>query len=188
MQAERDFYEPRPASKLIATLAASFLLASLETARLRRISLLPTALCRISRAGPIRPRILARREPSADRASPLSEKLGKSGGVIRPPANIAPDMAVRPPTPIPGPPGSSRLPARPEEIPRLYRSEGRGGDVHTRRTGAHRSHRRARSQNHGRVPVMRGPASEITTWAAEIRERRPSRGELEALIDATCGS
>ena len=78
-------------------------------------------------------------------SEPLSEKLDKSGGVIRPPANIAPDMTVRAPTPIPGPRGSSRLPARPEETPRLYRSEGRGGDVHTRRAGAHRSHRRARS-------------------------------------------
>jgi len=37
-------------------------------------------------------------------------------------------------------------------------------------------------------PSCAGRASEITTWAAEIRERRPSRGELEALIDATCGS
>ena len=37
-------------------------------------------------------------------------------------------------------------------------------------------------------PSCASRASEITTWAAEIRERRPSRGELEALIDATCGS
>jgi hypothetical protein len=33
---------------------------------------------------------------------PLSDKLDKSGGVIRPPANIAPNMAVRPPDPDPG--------------------------------------------------------------------------------------
>jgi hypothetical protein len=33
---------------------------------------------------------------------PLSEKLDRTDGVIRPPANIAPDMAVRPPVPHPG--------------------------------------------------------------------------------------
>jgi hypothetical protein len=43
---------------------------------------------------------------------PLSDKLDRSDGVIRPPTNIAPDMAVRPPVPNPGttriipPPGS----------------------------------------------------------------------------------
>ena len=36
-------------------------------------------------------------------------------------------------------------------------------------------------------PSCASRASEITTWAAEIRERRPSRAELEALVDATCG-
>ena len=35
-------------------------------------------------------------------------------------------------------------------------------------------------------PSCAGQASEITTWAAEVRERRPSRQELEALVDATC--
>jgi hypothetical protein len=34
--------------------------------------------------------------------APLSDKLESTGGVIRPPANIAPDMAVRPPVPDPG--------------------------------------------------------------------------------------
>ncbi len=34
--------------------------------------------------------------------APLSEKLDRTDGVIRPPANIAPDMAVRPPVPDPG--------------------------------------------------------------------------------------
>ena len=42
---------------------------------------------------------------------PLSERLNETGGVIRPPENIAPDMAIRPADPgttrvIP-PPGSS---------------------------------------------------------------------------------
>ena len=36
-------------------------------------------------------------------------------------------------------------------------------------------------------PSCASRASEITTWATEIRERRPSRQELEALVDATCG-
>jgi len=45
-------------------------------------------------------------------SEPLSDKLDRSDGVIRPPANIAPDMTVRPPVPNPGttrvipPPGS----------------------------------------------------------------------------------
>jgi len=43
---------------------------------------------------------------------PLGDKLDRTDGVIRPPADIAPDMAVRPPVPNPGttlvipPPGS----------------------------------------------------------------------------------
>jgi hypothetical protein len=34
--------------------------------------------------------------------APLSDKLERTDGVIRPPTNIAPDMAVRPPVPNPG--------------------------------------------------------------------------------------
>jgi hypothetical protein len=34
--------------------------------------------------------------------APLSDKLNRTDGVIRPPANIAPDMTVRPPVPNPG--------------------------------------------------------------------------------------
>jgi hypothetical protein len=47
-----------------------------------------------------------------DSSAPLSDKLESTGGVIRPPTDIAPDMAVRPPVPEPGttpvipPPGS----------------------------------------------------------------------------------
>ncbi|WP_246529409.1 hypothetical protein [Microvirga zambiensis] len=33
---------------------------------------------------------------------PLSDKLDSTDGVIRPPADIAPDMSVRPPMPNPG--------------------------------------------------------------------------------------
>ena len=44
--------------------------------------------------------------------APLSDKLSRTDGVIRPPTNIVPDMTVRPPVPNPGttrvspPPGS----------------------------------------------------------------------------------
>lgn len=34
--------------------------------------------------------------------APLSDKLERTDGVIRPPTNIAPDMTVRPPVPDPG--------------------------------------------------------------------------------------
>jgi hypothetical protein len=35
-------------------------------------------------------------------------------------------------------------------------------------------------------PSCAGRASEIAVWARQIRERRPSRDELAALVDATC--
>jgi hypothetical protein len=35
-------------------------------------------------------------------------------------------------------------------------------------------------------PSCAGRASEIIMWAGEIRERRPSREELTALVDVTC--
>ena len=35
-------------------------------------------------------------------------------------------------------------------------------------------------------PECTGRASEIIVWAEQIRERRPSREELVALIDLTC--
>ena len=35
-------------------------------------------------------------------------------------------------------------------------------------------------------PSCAGTASEIATWATEIRERRPDREELTALVDGTC--
>jgi hypothetical protein len=37
-------------------------------------------------------------------------------------------------------------------------------------------------------PSCAGKASRIAMWAGEIRERRPSRAELEALVAATCGT
>ena len=36
-------------------------------------------------------------------------------------------------------------------------------------------------------PSCARKASEIALWAGQIRERRPSREELEALVDTTCG-
>jgi transposase len=35
-------------------------------------------------------------------------------------------------------------------------------------------------------PSCASRAAEIIMWASEIRERRPSREELAALVDATC--
>jgi len=35
-------------------------------------------------------------------------------------------------------------------------------------------------------PSCAGKASEIALWAGQIRERRPSREELETLVDAAC--
>jgi hypothetical protein len=37
-------------------------------------------------------------------------------------------------------------------------------------------------------PSCAAKASEIIVWASEIRERRPSREELAALVDTVCGS
>jgi hypothetical protein len=35
-------------------------------------------------------------------------------------------------------------------------------------------------------PSCAGRASEIIVWAEQVRERRPSREELAALVDVTC--
>jgi hypothetical protein len=35
-------------------------------------------------------------------------------------------------------------------------------------------------------PACAGKASEIALWAGQIRERRPGRAELEALVDGAC--
>ena len=101
-----------PRDILSASLAGAFLLAGLVAASSQTSQPLPNS--------PLSD-IQGRPDPTQDPRSTgaiggssesLSEKLGKSGGVIRPPANIAPDMAVRPPDPDPGttrvipPPGS----------------------------------------------------------------------------------
>jgi len=86
---------------LIASAAAAALMATVEAAAQNRLS------------PPDSPQsdIEGRLDPTQDPRStgsirnsdePLSEKLDKSGGVIRPPTNIAPEMAVRPPDPNPG--------------------------------------------------------------------------------------
>ena len=101
-----------PRDILIAALAGAFLLAGLEAA--------PSQTNQPPPNSPLSD-IQGRPDPTQDPRSTgaiggssesLSEKLDKSGGVIRPPANIAPDMAVRAPDPDPGttrvipPPGS----------------------------------------------------------------------------------
>ena len=101
-----------PRDILIAALAGAFLFAGVEAA--------PS---QTGQPPPNTPQsdIQGRPDPTQDPRStgaigesrePLSEKLDKSRGVIRPPANIAPDMTVRAPDPDPGttrvipPPGS----------------------------------------------------------------------------------
>ena len=101
-----------PRDILIAALAGAFLLAGLEEA--------PSQTNQPPPNSPLSD-IQGRPDPTQDPRSTgaiggssesLSEKLDKSGGVIRPPANIAPDLAVRAPDPDPGttrvipPPGS----------------------------------------------------------------------------------
>jgi hypothetical protein len=100
-RASRDF--------LIASAAAAALTASVGAAAQGR--LLPPDSLESDSEGKPDPQQDPRSTGSVGRSSaPLSEKLNQSDGVIRPPANIAPEMAVRPPDPgttrvIP-PPGS----------------------------------------------------------------------------------
>src|SRR4051812_13485922 len=81
----------------------------------------PTAVCAQTRAPnkptpdsstPVDPRQDPRSTGSIRSGESLSDRLGRSEGVIRPPPTLNPDMAVRPPVPDPGttpvipPPGS----------------------------------------------------------------------------------
>ncbi|WP_074078379.1 hypothetical protein [Microvirga massiliensis] len=93
---------------LIAGAALAVLVASVEAAA-AQTSPLSSETLQPERTGPQDPRSTG----SVGRSSePLSDKLNRSGGVIRPPADIAPEMTVRPPDPDPGttrvipPPGS----------------------------------------------------------------------------------
>lgn len=38
-----------------------------------------------------------------------------------------------------------------------------------------------------KCPDCAGKASEIVVWVSEVRERRPDRAEITALVDATVG-
>ena len=51
---------------------------------------------------PVDPRQDPRSTGSTHSGESLSDRLGRSEGVIRPPATLNPDMAVRPPVPDPG--------------------------------------------------------------------------------------
>ena len=103
-RASRDF--------LIAGAAAAALIASVEAAAAQG-RLLPPDAPQSDVEGKPDPQQDPRSTGSVGASSaPLSEKLNRTDGVIRPPANIAPEMAVRPPEPNPGttrvipPPGS----------------------------------------------------------------------------------
>ena len=118
-------------------------------------------------------------------SAPLSEKLNQTDGIIRPPAKIAPEMAVRPPDPgttrvipPPPPPAGPRLSSLSEASRPMSDLTDRGPVDHIVEL-AH--------EIMEQCPARAAQASEITTWATEIRERRPSRTEIDALVDATYG-
>ena len=83
---------------LIASVAIAALLASVGTAAAQGEPRSSETL-KTESTGPQDPRSTG----SVGRLNaPLSDKLESTGGVIRPPTDIAPDMAVRPPVPDPG--------------------------------------------------------------------------------------
>ncbi len=99
---------PKQREALIAGVALAALVASVEAAAAQSEPRTSEALESES-TGPQDPRSTG----SVGRSSePLSDKLNSTGGVIRPPADIAPDMTVRPPvadpgtTPVIPPPGT----------------------------------------------------------------------------------
>jgi hypothetical protein len=82
---------------LIAATAAAALMASIEAAAQSRAP--PPGTPQSESTGPQDSRSTGLVGRSNE---PLSDKLDRSGGVIRPPDDIAPEMAVRPPDPDPG--------------------------------------------------------------------------------------
>ena len=89
---------PAQREALIAGLALSALVASVEGAVAQGEPRSSETL-KSESTGPQDPRSTG----SVGRSTaPLSEKLDRTDGVIRPPADIAPDMTVRPPVPNPG--------------------------------------------------------------------------------------
>jgi hypothetical protein len=81
----------------IAAIALAVLIASMEAAAQGQPQTSETL--KTESTGPQDPRSTGSVGSSG---APLSDKLERTGGVIRPPATIAPDMAVRPPVPDPG--------------------------------------------------------------------------------------
>ena len=83
---------------LIASAAAAAVAGSLETAGAQGQPHTSEAL-KTESTGPQDPRSTSSLSGSS---APLSEKLEITGAVIRPPSDIAPSMAVRPPVADPG--------------------------------------------------------------------------------------
>jgi hypothetical protein len=83
---------------LIASVAVAAVAGSLEMAAAQGQPHTSETL-RTESTGPQDPRSTSSLSGSG---APLSEKLESTGGVIRPPSDIAPSMAVRPPVPDPG--------------------------------------------------------------------------------------
>ena len=83
---------------LIASVAVAAVAGSLEMAAAQGQPHTSETL-RTESTGPQDPRSTSSLSGSS---APLSEKLESTGGVIRPPSDIAPSMAVRPPVPDPG--------------------------------------------------------------------------------------
>jgi hypothetical protein len=82
---------------LIASTALATLVVSLERAAAQGQPHTSETL-KLESTGPQDPRTTSSVGGSG---APLSEKLESTGGVIRPPSDIAPSMAVRPPVPDP---------------------------------------------------------------------------------------
>jgi hypothetical protein len=99
---------PKQREALIAGMALAALVASVEAAAAQGEPRTSETL-KSESTGPQDPRSTGSVGGSS---APLSDKLESTGGVIRPPTDIAPDMAVRPPvadpgtTPVIRPPGT----------------------------------------------------------------------------------
>jgi hypothetical protein len=89
---------PKQREALIAGAALAALVASVEAAAAQGEPRTSETL-KSESTGPQDPRSTGSVGRSND---PLSDKLDRTDGVIRPPADIAPDMSVRPPVPDPG--------------------------------------------------------------------------------------
>jgi hypothetical protein len=98
-----------PIKLLFAGVAMAGLLAGIGQPVRAQVQPQPAESLKSESTGPQDPRSTGSVGRSKE---PLSDKLDRTDGVIRPPANIAPEMSVRPPVPNPGttrvipPPGS----------------------------------------------------------------------------------